>query len=958
MFATLEAVGDIVGTVADVWQIEGLVGRDGPVSSYRAHHRELNLRGIVRIFERVDFEVLSAWLERAAAYASADCPALPRAFDSGALSDGTPFLVAEEVTGESLAERLERRGALSRGEALAIAHQLASALAIVREHGVRRRPVGPDHLVLGAAGGRNGAIKLVGFEPWPGAGHHAGQKKAGSEYAPPELIRGAPDLDERTEVYMLAAVVYAALTGGPPYEGREPAYTLARITAPGGPSSMRSVDPTIPTELDELVLAGLAASPKDRPESLAAFMRRMEAVVREANQRALPTPTATIGLSRAFSTAWVSGAVDAPLWRGRTDMPDRVRFPGSRAGDPTLVLELAADRDRFFIGKSPSEYQGITNDLVLPDPTVSRAAAEIVRRNGRYYVKRTGRSKVWVGMSLLDPDGEAPLLHGRTIAVGKVPGVYLDGRYVPAQVPPNSIDEQTGLLGRDGLGWELALASRLSKPARLVMATETTAGAGDMAAAAMAIHAAFPRAPIARFEDCVAALLPPEVSLERVVELAQKAGAGDIRGGYRDLVVDRADAGIRLDEVRGALTRHARHAASDTMVDLGALGSTIRELDDFADDARELARLGGGIALLALEDTLRLAQMGDDMRSAVEDELLQLAGRVVGMGSVVARVCAGVIAIATPDPVQPVAQSIAAEWHARGPIRGDIVEVDRSVSVTPIAAHEVGELAQIANAIAAAVGGVGIEAMPSPVATRVRAVDRATDPIEKARLLGELVSTCRRLLDVFMHSLGRWWSPSAGGAPGSDAAAIDAGAQLGQTLNAMPGRIGELLRPLYARTGGAADVLDDAQRCAQQIAAGAGAPAEIDRAVGAVLGALRPLRGWTLMGVQRTESLDPLGQCETVHYVDYTGGYERGTARSASLLRTLRMGPYVYLARLGEGFVVPLEPEMRVRRSERTGHDQLYWVEGAVDEPGAYRYVPVDGGDAIEQDVTARQLGL
>ncbi|MCA9679001.1 MAG: hypothetical protein KC464_28480, partial [Myxococcales bacterium] len=131
---------------------------------------------------------------------------------------------------------------------------------------------------------------------------------------------------------------------------------------------------------------------------------------------------------------------------------------------------------------------------------------------------------------------------------------------------------------------------------------------------------------------------------------------------------------------------------------------------------------------------------------------------------------------------------------------------------------------------------------------------------------------------------------------------------------------------------------------------------KLERAVADLLGALRPLRGWTLVHVERVDRVDVFGDCETVHYVDYTGTYDRGTPRQVTLVKDLRMGPFVYLARLAEGIVVPLEPHLRQRVDPDTGAPGLYWAAQPIAAPGAHRFEAVLGDAVLDDDVTAKQI--
>jgi len=85
--------------------------------------------------------------------------------------------------------------------------------------------------------------------------------------------------------------------------------------------------------------------------------------------------------------------------------------------------------------------------------------------------------------------------------------------------------------------------------------------------------------------------------------------------------------------------------------------------------------------------------------------------------------------------------------------------------------------------------------------------------------------------------------------------------------------------------------------------------------------------------VDRVDRVDVFGDARPCTNVDYTGTYDRGTPRQVTLVKDLRMGPFVYLARLAEGIVVPLEPNLRQRPDPSTGVPALYWADAPITQP-------------------------
>jgi hypothetical protein len=370
-----------------------------------------------------------------------------------------------------------------------------------------------------------------------------------------------------------------------------------------------------------------------------------------------------------------------------------------------------------------------------------------------------------------------------------------------------------------------------------------------------------------------------------------------------------------------------------------------------------------------MDDQDQLRAFGDTVVAGLELELLQVTGRIAGAAAVLTRAAPGAVAFAGPDAAEPIARQVATEWHSRGPVRGEIVEVERGVSTAVVGAGDLRDLPRLAHELVAGGGlGAGVDTLPLPIAARVREAMTATSAHARAEALVEVVTATWRLLGISLASMALAGKAQKPGEP-FDLAAVSGGAEpwrqvalaAAAALAGSPGRVGELAAALF--DGGAARPALTAATEEAAALAGASTAASmprgvdrLERAVADLLAALRPLRGWTLVHVDRVDRVDVFGDCETVHYVDYTGTYERGTPRQVTLVKDLRMGPFAYLARLAEGIVVPLEPHLRQRDDATTGHPGLYWADAPITRPGEHRFTHVLSGASISDEVTAKQI--
>jgi serine/threonine protein kinase len=224
------------GTRLGGYEIVAPLGAGGMGEVYRARDLELDRTVAIKVLpdaEAADAPRLARLNSEAKALASLNHPHIATLFGTGE-SDGRYFLVMELVDGETLAQRLERRGPLPLEETLRVALQIADALDAAHANGIIHRDLKPanikvrsDHLVKvldfglakraagasGAHGDPGGARTRAEFETAPGT-------VVGTvAYMAPELLRGAP-ADARCDIFALGIILFELLTGVHPFSGR------------------------------------------------------------------------------------------------------------------------------------------------------------------------------------------------------------------------------------------------------------------------------------------------------------------------------------------------------------------------------------------------------------------------------------------------------------------------------------------------------------------------------------------------------------------------------------------------------------------------------------------------------------------------------------------------------------------------------------------------------------------
>ena len=270
------AIGELIGQ----YRIVGQIGEGGMGTVYVAEHVLLGRRAAVKTLlarHAIHAELVERFFNEARAASAISDPGVVQIFDFGYHVDGSAYIVMELLDGESLAERLERCGRLEIADALRIARQVASSLAVAHARGIVHRDLKPEniHVVpdLEAQGGERtkildfGVCKLTD-DHGGGSGTHTevGTTVGTPAYMAPEQCRGVPDIDHRADVYAFGCLLFHMLAGRPPFEGTAPGDLLVAHVRDQPPAPSDFVE--LPPELDALVARCLAKSPAARYQSM------------------------------------------------------------------------------------------------------------------------------------------------------------------------------------------------------------------------------------------------------------------------------------------------------------------------------------------------------------------------------------------------------------------------------------------------------------------------------------------------------------------------------------------------------------------------------------------------------------------------------------------------------------------------------------------------------------------
>lgn len=263
-----------IGTSIGSWTIERMLGIGGMASVFLGRRADGCAAAIKVLHPYLQdvAEVRKRFLREgpigsALAAVGPLCEGLPQVYEAGVAEDGAAFLAMELLDGETVFDRMARKGVLSVDEVLRTSHKVLDVLVVAHAFGVVHRDIKPENLHVG----RDARIKVLdfGIARVDGLPQDIGQipeKTAtrtgvalGScQYMAPEQALGKnQEIDGRTDIFALGATMFRLLSGRYVHGDLEGALLLVSAARRPAPP-LASVAPHLPAPVCGVVDIALA----------------------------------------------------------------------------------------------------------------------------------------------------------------------------------------------------------------------------------------------------------------------------------------------------------------------------------------------------------------------------------------------------------------------------------------------------------------------------------------------------------------------------------------------------------------------------------------------------------------------------------------------------------------------------------------------------------------------------
>lgn len=336
-----EVDDELIGTNIDKFEVLRSIGRGGMGRVYEAINTKIGKRVAIKIIDRDlirSRDAVTRFQREAQAASAVESAHIVQIFDSGETKDGLPYLVMEMLRGEDLGNRIKRIGRLEIPEAIDVTAQILRGLQRAHDAGIIHRDLKPDNVFLVDQDDTFDFAKILDFgiskiqprdkKPVKTITRQ-GTVLGTPFYMSPEQAQAVGDVDGRSDLWSVGAILYECLCGRPPHTGGSYEQVIVNICTKDA-ADIRTHNPAVDEEIAAVLDKALARERESRFADAREFHNEL---VRAAGGQVSIKPLSS---SR--------GATPQPRTIVRASDDPRGLTPTEEAHAPTLEAHNAPSR--------------------------------------------------------------------------------------------------------------------------------------------------------------------------------------------------------------------------------------------------------------------------------------------------------------------------------------------------------------------------------------------------------------------------------------------------------------------------------------------------------------------------------------------------------------------------------------------------------------------------------------
>jgi serine/threonine protein kinase len=417
----------MIGQTVSHYRIVGKLGGGGMGVVYEAEDTRLGRHVALKFIPEnlsEDRKSLDRFQREARAASQLNHPSICTIHDIDE-NNGHPFIVMEKLEGDSLKHHI-RGKPVDIDRLVDIALQVADALAASHAKGIIHRDIKPGNIFIT----QSGQVKVLDFGLAKLSRDHVGASDdtpiedsltavgvlpGTAIYMSPEQARGEP-LDIRTDLFSFGVVLYEMATGKKPFHGNNVVTTLDAVLH-SKPVAPRSINPTVPAELEAIIARAMEKDRSKRYQTAAEIKADLQKIKRESDSGLMKSGLAELRLQRAPRTFAHSSARQKYLLLGMAGLLITVLVSFGAWWFRHRALLSAVTAGRNTVAVLPLENVNSDPEVDYLRYALADEMANVLTYTRTLDVRPTTTTRKYIG-ALADPEKAGLEQHVATVLTG------------------------------------------------------------------------------------------------------------------------------------------------------------------------------------------------------------------------------------------------------------------------------------------------------------------------------------------------------------------------------------------------------------------------------------------------------------------------------------------------------------------------------------------------------------